>query len=85
MLTPTFAESLSYLINEQLPPPTDRQTLLFTATITEPVLALSEKTPPAGKQKPVVHLCGPSRCVFYHQITFDILHILTGDLHFYVH
>ncbi|KAI7960003.1 hypothetical protein MJO29_005071 [Puccinia striiformis f. sp. tritici] len=61
MLTPTFAEPLSYLINEQLPPASDRQTLLFTATITEPVLALSEKAPPPGKQKPVVHLCGPSR------------------------
>ncbi|PLW12328.1 hypothetical protein PCANC_17127 [Puccinia coronata f. sp. avenae] len=61
MLTPTFAEPLSYLINEQLPPASERQTLLFTATVTEPVLALSEKTPPPGKQKPVVHLCGPSR------------------------
>lgn len=63
MLTPTFAEPLSYLINQQLPPASDRQTLLFTATITEPVLALSEKTPPPGKKKAVVHLCGPSRCV----------------------
>lgn len=61
MLTPTFAEPLSYLINQQLPPAADRQTLLFTATMTEPVLALADKVPPPGKQKPVVHLCGPSR------------------------
>ncbi|KAG0140921.1 hypothetical protein CROQUDRAFT_99429 [Cronartium quercuum f. sp. fusiforme G11] len=59
MLTPTFAGPLAYLINHHLPPPARRQTLLFTATLTEPVLALAEKTPPPGKLKPVVHLCGP--------------------------
>ncbi|MBW0495189.1 hypothetical protein O181_034904 [Austropuccinia psidii MF-1] len=61
LLTPTFADPLSYLINHQLPPPANRQTLLFTATLTDAVLALLEKTPPPGKQKPIIHLCGPSR------------------------
>ncbi|KAH9813237.1 P-loop containing nucleoside triphosphate hydrolase protein [Melampsora americana] len=59
MLTSTFADPLAYLINHHLPPPSQRQTLLFTATLTEPVLALANKDPPPGKLKPVVHLCGP--------------------------
>ncbi|EGG04388.1 uncharacterized protein MELLADRAFT_53003 [Melampsora larici-populina 98AG31] len=58
MLTSTFADPLAYLINHHLPPPSQRQTLLFTATLTEPVLALANKDPPPGKLKPVVHLCG---------------------------
>ncbi|CAH7682063.1 P-loop containing nucleoside triphosphate hydrolase protein [Phakopsora pachyrhizi] len=60
MLTSTFSEPLAYLINEQLPPPSERQTLLFTATVTEPVMGLAQKTHP-GKPKAAVHLCGPAQ------------------------
>lgn len=53
LLTPTFAPELGFLL-EQLP--AERQTLLFTATLTEPVLALQRKQPAPGKPAPFLHI-----------------------------
>ncbi|BGP22322.1 ATP-dependent RNA helicase dbp8 [Rhodotorula toruloides] len=53
LLTSTFAPELSYII-EQLP--STRQTLLFTATLTEPVLALQNKPQTPGKPKLFTHV-----------------------------
>ena len=59
LLTPTFAPELGFLI-QQLPK--ERQTLLFTATLTEPVLALQRREPEkgSGKSKPFMHVSGES-------------------------
>jgi ATP-dependent RNA helicase DDX49/DBP8 len=38
-----------------LPPPTKRQTLLFTATVTEEVRALKDLPPKPGKKPPFIH------------------------------
>ncbi|KAM0792864.1 hypothetical protein ACM66B_002627 [Microbotryomycetes sp. NB124-2] len=53
LLTPTFAPELAFLI-EQLPK--ERQTLLFTATLTDAVMALQKRDPPPGKPRPFVHV-----------------------------
>ncbi|THH05709.1 hypothetical protein EW145_g4601 [Phellinidium pouzarii] len=50
LLTPTFAPELAYLFNVL---PKERQTCLFTATMTESIEALIESPPRPGKQKPV--------------------------------
>ncbi|GAA6026105.1 hypothetical protein JCM11491_002867 [Sporobolomyces phaffii] len=50
ILTPTFAPELSYIIDQL---PKERQTLLFTATVTDPVLALENK-PHSNPNKPKV-------------------------------
>ncbi|PWN30174.1 DEAD-domain-containing protein [Jaminaea rosea] len=42
LLTPTFAEALGSIM-EHLPPPERRQTLLFSATLTEEIEALAQK------------------------------------------
>jgi ATP-dependent RNA helicase DDX49/DBP8 len=55
LLTPTFAPELSFLIDQL---PSERQTLLYTATLTEPVLALQKREPPKGKAKPFMHVSG---------------------------
>ncbi|GAA6004069.1 DEAD/DEAH box helicase [Rhodotorula paludigena] len=55
LLTPTFAPELSFLI-DQLPPHSERQTLLFTATLTDPVLALQEKPQAPNKPKVFTHV-----------------------------
>jgi len=55
LLTPTFAPELSFII-DQLPDHASRQTLLFTATLTEPVLALQSKPQAAGKPKVFTHV-----------------------------
>ncbi|EPT03636.1 hypothetical protein FOMPIDRAFT_1028500 [Fomitopsis schrenkii] len=52
LLTPTFAPELSYLF-EVLPK--ERQTCLFTATLTPAVEALANAAPRPGKSKPFIH------------------------------
>ncbi|OSX60130.1 hypothetical protein POSPLADRAFT_1147823 [Postia placenta MAD-698-R-SB12] len=52
LLTPTFAPELSYLF-ETLP--RERQTCLFTATLTPAVEKLAQAPPRPGKQKPFIH------------------------------
>lgn len=52
LLTPTFAPELQYLFSQV---PEDRQTCLFTATISPAIEALAAKPPRTGKQSPFVH------------------------------
>ncbi|KAM5540345.1 hypothetical protein V8D89_005803 [Ganoderma adspersum] len=52
LLTPSFAPELSYLF-EILPK--ERQTCLFTATLTAAVERVADAPPKPGKQKPLVH------------------------------
>ena len=52
LLTPTFAPELSYLFDIL---PKDRQTSLFTATITPSIEAIVDAPPRPGKQKPFVY------------------------------
>lgn len=72
MLTDTFAEPLAYIIHRHLPPPAQRQTLLFTATLSAPVLELAEKQPAPGKLKPVVHVCGPRGSVLPFSLSLSL-------------
>lgn len=53
LLAPSFAKELGTLIQNM---PSQRQTLLFTATMTDSILALRDKPPAPGKDKPFVHL-----------------------------
>jgi ATP-dependent RNA helicase DDX49/DBP8 len=53
LLSSTFAEDLGCVIDHM---PKERQTLLFTATVTESILALQKRDPPPGKQKPFLYL-----------------------------
>ncbi|KAI0244891.1 putative RNA helicase [Massospora cicadina] len=53
MLTPTFAEDLDVIFNVV---PAQRQTLLFTATMTDNVTALLQKER-AGRPAPFIHIC----------------------------
>ncbi|KAL9939532.1 hypothetical protein V8E36_001349 [Tilletia maclaganii] len=53
LLTPSFAPELQYLFSV-LPPARQRQTLLFTATLTAEVEQLVKKTPAEGKEPPLV-------------------------------
>ncbi|KAL5507790.1 DBP8 [Sanghuangporus vaninii] len=52
LLTPSFASELAYLFNVL---PKERQTCLFTATMTESIEELIAAPPRPGKQKPFVH------------------------------
>ncbi|KAF5321390.1 hypothetical protein D9619_000348 [Psilocybe cf. subviscida] len=52
LLTPTFSPELGHLFNVL---PKDRQTCLFTATLTPSIENLAEAPPRPGKQKPFVH------------------------------
>lgn len=52
LLTPTFAPDLQYLFSQI---PEDRQTCLFTATISPAIEALAARPPRPGKQAPFVH------------------------------
>ncbi|KAH0839998.1 P-loop containing nucleoside triphosphate hydrolase protein [Lanmaoa asiatica] len=52
LLTPTFAPELSYLFNIL---PTDRQTCLFTATLTPSVESVASMPPKRGKMIPFFH------------------------------
>lgn len=52
LLAPTFAPELAYLFQCL---PTERQTCLFTATLTPAVVALAETRPKPGKIKPFFH------------------------------
>ncbi|KAH7930106.1 DEAD-domain-containing protein [Leucogyrophana mollusca] len=52
LLTSTFAPELAYLFNVL---PKERQTCLFTATLTPSIDALAEAPPRPGKMKPFIH------------------------------
>ncbi|TRM68078.1 P-loop containing nucleoside triphosphate hydrolase protein [Schizophyllum amplum] len=52
LLTSTFTPELSYLFNAL---PKDRQTCLFTATLTDAIEKLADAPPRPGKQKPFIH------------------------------
>ncbi|TFK43590.1 P-loop containing nucleoside triphosphate hydrolase protein [Crucibulum laeve] len=52
LLTPTFAPELAHLFGVL---PKERQTCLFTATLTPSINALADARPRPGKQKPFVH------------------------------
>ena len=52
LLAPSFAPELSYLFNVL---PKERQTCLFTATMTESIESLIVAPPRPGKQRPFVH------------------------------
>ncbi|KAH8106004.1 P-loop containing nucleoside triphosphate hydrolase protein [Cristinia sonorae] len=52
LLTPTFAPELSYLFDVL---PKERQTCLFTATLTPSIEALAAAPPRPGKEKPFIH------------------------------
>ncbi|EJD54074.1 DEAD-domain-containing protein [Auricularia subglabra TFB-10046 SS5] len=52
MLQPTFANELAVLMNAI---PKERQTCLFTATLTPAIEALANTPPKPGKEKPFVH------------------------------
>ncbi|KZT60747.1 DEAD-domain-containing protein [Calocera cornea HHB12733] len=52
LLTPTFASDLAELFGAM---PSERQTGLFTATLTPAIEALAEAKPRPGKKKPFVH------------------------------
>lgn len=53
LLNPGFAEELGFILGQL---PSQRQTLLFTATITDAIMHLREKEPVKGKEKPFLHL-----------------------------
>jgi ATP-dependent RNA helicase DDX49/DBP8 len=53
LLTPTFGPELGFLF-ENLPPARSRQTLLFTATLTDEIEALSQREPEQGARKPIL-------------------------------
>lgn len=52
LLTSTFASDLRQIFAEL---PQERQTGLFTATLTPSILSLAEAAPRPGKQKPVIY------------------------------
>ena len=52
LLTSTFTPELSYLFNVL---PKERQTCLFTATLTDSIEKIASAPPRPGKQKPVIH------------------------------
>ena len=52
LLTSTFTPELTYLFDIL---PRDRQTCLFTATLTPSIEALAIAPPRLGKEKPFVH------------------------------
>ncbi|ANB12449.1 ATP-dependent RNA helicase DBP8 [Sugiyamaella lignohabitans] len=54
LLSSSFAEDLEECINI-LPPPEKRQTLLFTATITDAVRSLQDAPVKPGKKRPFMH------------------------------
>lgn len=53
LLTPTFSSDLSYLFSVL---PKERQTCLFTATMSPSVTAIAEAPPKPGKDRPFLHL-----------------------------
>ena len=66
MLTPTFFPELSHLFSVL---PKDRQTCLFTATLTPSIENLIESEPRPGKQKPFVYRM-KERCVEFNQFRY---------------
>ncbi|PPR06584.1 hypothetical protein CVT24_001765 [Panaeolus cyanescens] len=52
LLTSTFSQDLGYLFERM---PRDRQTCLFTATLTDSIEALASAPPRPGKQAPFIH------------------------------
>lgn len=63
LLTPTFSPELGHLFSVL---PKDRQTCLFTATLTLSIENLIESEPRPGKQKPFVHRMNET-CVKFNQ------------------
>lgn len=53
LLNASFAEELGFILSNL---PTQRQTLLFTATVTDAIMVLRDREPAKGKQKPFLHL-----------------------------
>ena len=53
LLEDSFADDLAEIIGALSP---ERQTLLFTATMSDPILALQRRPPSNGKQAPFLHL-----------------------------
>ena len=53
LLSPSFADELAFILSRV---PEQRQTLLFTATVTDAIMVLKDKAPGKGKQAPFVHL-----------------------------
>lgn len=68
MLTPTFSPELSHLFSVL---PKDRQTCLFTATLTSSIENLIENEPRPGKQKPFVHRMKDA-CVKFNQFRYSV-------------
>jgi ATP-dependent RNA helicase DDX49/DBP8 len=64
LLSTTFASELSYIF-EVLPQ--ERQTCLFTATITPSIESIASAVPKPGKSKPFVHRMS-QRSVFFSYI-----------------
>lgn len=52
LLTPTFSAELGHIFGVL---PKERQTCLFTATLTQSIETLAEAPPRPGKMKPFVH------------------------------
>ncbi|KAJ9103919.1 putative RNA helicase [Naganishia friedmannii] len=52
LLTPSFAPNLQFLFGNM---PENRQTCLFTATISDAIEALASRPPRPGKQQPFIH------------------------------
>ena len=52
LLTPTFSEDLAHLFQVL---PTERQTCLFTATLTPAIESLAAAAPRKGKEKLFIH------------------------------
>ncbi|KAI9477666.1 P-loop containing nucleoside triphosphate hydrolase protein [Coemansia mojavensis] len=57
LLTETFAPDLAVIMDAL---PRQRQTLLFTATMTDSILALRDRPVEGDRQQPFVHLCDTS-------------------------
>ncbi|KAJ2852020.1 putative RNA helicase [Coemansia brasiliensis] len=57
LLTETFAPDLTVIMDAI---PRQRQTLLFTATMTDSILALRDRPAEGDRQQPFVHLCDTS-------------------------
>lgn len=71
LLTPTFAPELAFIIDQL---PKERQTLLFTATLTDAVLALQKREPTPGKPKPFMHVSAEAYVHLYVALSHSHSH-----------
>lgn len=69
LLTPTFAPELAHLFGVL---PKERQTCLFTATLTPSIDALADAPPRPGKQKPFISRMNASSYVILPTLTFSL-------------